>query len=72
MTDLKHLSAHRVEADLVERHPCPRSKAAPGSPFRSRSAAVASAYHTGRFTRVPKLAKEPRVQTPADLGPGQP
>ncbi|WP_326586701.1 recombinase family protein [Streptomyces sp. NBC_01294] len=44
---------------------------APGSPCRSRSGAVASAYHTGRFTKVPKLAKELRVQTPADRGPGQ-
>ncbi|ARF58067.1 recombinase family protein [Streptomyces gilvosporeus] len=60
------------EADLVERHPCPKCKAAPGSPCRSRSGAVASAYHTGRFTKVPKLAKELRVQTPADRGPGQP
>ncbi|WP_457810846.1 zinc finger domain-containing protein [Streptomyces microflavus] len=49
------------EADLVERHPCPKCKAAPGSPCRSRSGAVASAYHTGRFTKVPKLAKELRV-----------
>ncbi|MFC9424719.1 recombinase family protein [Streptomyces sp. NPDC056987] len=60
------------QADLVERHPCPKCKAAPGSPCRSRSGAVASAYHTGRFTKVPMLAKELRVQTPADRGPGQP
>ncbi|MFE0062275.1 recombinase family protein [Streptomyces sp. NPDC059003] len=60
------------EADLVEPHPCPRCRAEPGSPCRSRSGAVASAYHTGRFTKVPKLAKELRVQTPADRGPGQP
>ncbi|MET9387021.1 recombinase family protein [Streptomyces sp. NPDC002928] len=60
------------EADLVERHPCPKCKAAPGSPCRSRSGAVTSAYHTGRFTKVPKLAKELRVPTPANRGPGQP
>ncbi|WP_172387768.1 recombinase family protein [Streptomyces sp. MNP-20] len=60
------------EADLVERHPCPKCKAAPGSPCRSRSGAVASAYHTGRFTKVPKLHKELRVLTPGDRGPGQP
>ncbi|MFE5028244.1 recombinase family protein [Streptomyces sp. NPDC056656] len=60
------------EADLVERHPCPKCKAAPGSPCRSRSGAVASAYHIGRFTKVPKLAKELRVPTPANRGPGQP
>ncbi|MEV0225508.1 recombinase family protein [Streptomyces sp. NPDC050704] len=61
-----------AEADLVERHPCPKCKAAPGSPCRSRSGAVTSAYHTGRFTKVPKLAKELRVPTPANRGPGQP
>ncbi|WP_442759690.1 recombinase family protein [Streptomyces virginiae] len=60
------------EADLVERHPCPKCKAAPGSPCRSRSGAVTSAYHTGRFTKVAKLAKELRVPTPASRGPGQP
>ncbi|WP_445797338.1 zinc finger domain-containing protein [Streptomyces malaysiensis] len=30
------------DADDVERRPCPRCKAAPGSPCRSRSGAVAS------------------------------
>uniref|UniRef100_UPI003F499ABC zinc finger domain-containing protein n=1 Tax=Streptomyces sp. CA-136453 TaxID=3240050 RepID=UPI003F499ABC len=49
------------EADPVERHPCRKCKAAPGSPRRSRSGAVASAYQTGRFTTVPKLNKELRV-----------
>jgi DNA invertase Pin-like site-specific DNA recombinase len=29
-------------------------------------------YHTGRFTKVPRLAKLLRVPTPADRGPGQP
>ena len=60
------------DADDVERHPCPRSRAEPGSPCRSRSGAVAGTYHTGRFTKVPRLAKLLRVPTPADLGPGQP
>src|ERR1019366_7549327 len=50
----------------------PRGGVQPGSPCRSRSGAVAVAYHTGRFTRVPRLAKLLRVQTPADRGPGQP
>ncbi|MEU1185792.1 recombinase family protein [Streptomyces sp. NPDC005820] len=59
------------DADLVERYPCPKCTAAPGSPCRSRSGAVTSAYHTGRFTKVPKLAKELRVPTPASRGPGQ-
>ncbi|WP_425385642.1 zinc finger domain-containing protein [Streptomyces marokkonensis] len=35
-------------------HPCPKCKAAPASPCRSRSDAVTSAYRTGRFTKVPK------------------
>ncbi|QKV90468.1 recombinase family protein [Streptomyces sp. NA02950] len=60
------------DADDVERHPCPRCDVQPGSPCRSRGGAVASAYHTGRFTKVPRLAKLLRVQTPADRGPGQP
>ena len=60
------------DADEVEQHPCPRCKVQPGSPCRSRSGAVASTYHTGRFTKVPRLAKLLRVPTPADRGPGQP
>ncbi|MGW0940169.1 recombinase family protein [Streptomyces sp. NPDC002666] len=42
------------------------------TPCRSRSGSVAGTYHTGRFTKVPRLAKLPRVPTPADRGPGQP
>ncbi|WP_435832008.1 recombinase family protein [Nonomuraea fuscirosea] len=60
------------DADEVERHPCPRCAVAPGSPCRSRSGAVAGTYHTGRFTKIPRLAKLLRVITPADRGPGQP
>ena len=33
---------------------------------------MAGTYHTGRFTKVPRLAKLLRVATPADRGPGQP
>jgi hypothetical protein len=73
MTDSQKSSPEPAsEADHVERHPCPKCKAAPGSLCRSRSGAVTSAYHTGRFTKVPKLAKELRVPTPAGRGPGQP
>ncbi|MGW3499084.1 zinc finger domain-containing protein [Streptomyces sp. NPDC001020] len=60
------------EADDVERHACPKCDAQPGSPCRSRGGAVTSAYHTGRFTKVPRLAKKLRVPTLADRAPGQP
>jgi hypothetical protein len=60
------------DGDDVELHACPRCGVRPGSPCRSRGGAVAGTYHTGRFTRVPRLAKSLRVPTPADRGPGQP
>ncbi|GAA2396194.1 hypothetical protein GCM10010404_62380 [Nonomuraea africana] len=60
------------DADEVERHSCPRCDVEPGSPCRSRSGAVAGTYDTGRFTKVARLAKRLRVQTPADRRPGQP
>ncbi|GAA3708926.1 hypothetical protein GCM10022224_087990 [Nonomuraea antimicrobica] len=63
---------HTRDADEVERHPCPRCAVAAGSPCRSRSGAVAGTYHTGRFTKVLRLAKLLRVITPADRNPGQP
>lgn len=61
-----------TDADVVERHLCPRCTAEPGSPCRSRSDAVAGTSHTGRVTKVPRLAKLLRVPTSADRGPGQP
>lgn len=63
--------ASTTDADEVERHPCPRCRVEPGSPCRSRSGTVAGTYHTGRFGKVPRLAKQLRVPTPADRGPGQ-
>ncbi|MGI5438079.1 recombinase family protein [Streptomyces shenzhenensis] len=62
----------RSDADDVEWQTCPKCDAQPGSPCRSRSGAATSAYHTGRFTKVPRLAKNLRVPTPADRAPGQP
>lgn len=62
----------RSDADGVEQHACPKCDAQPGSPCRSRGGAVASAYHTRRFTMVPRLKKALRVPTPADRGPGRP
>ncbi len=59
------------DAAEVERHPCTRCLVEPGSPCRSRSGAVTGTYHTGRFTKVPRLAKLIRIPTPADRGPGQ-
>ncbi|MGC9499288.1 recombinase family protein [Streptomyces sp. WG7] len=64
--------AERPDADDVEQHACPKYGALPGSPCRSRGSAVASAYHTRRFTIVPRLKKALRVPAPADRGPGRP
>lgn len=64
--------SEQSDADDVEWHACPKCDTQPGSPCRSRSGAVTSAYHTRRFTLVPRLKKALRVPTPADRGPGQP
>ncbi|GAA2470518.1 recombinase family protein [Streptomyces mauvecolor] len=73
MTDPQHPSpTGRSDADDIEQHACPKCDAQPGSPCRSRGGAVASAYHTRRFTQVPRLKKALRVPTPADRSPGKP
>lgn len=60
------------DADEVERQTCPRCAVQPGSPCRTRSGGVAGTYHTARFTKVPRLAKELRVPTPSDRRPWRP
>jgi hypothetical protein len=72
MTDAENSDLDSRDAEEVERHPCPRCQAEPGSPCRSRSGAVAGSYHTGRFTKVARLSKALRILTPADRRPGQP
>ncbi|WP_189746411.1 zinc finger domain-containing protein [Streptomyces nojiriensis] len=59
------------DADDAERHDCPRCGVQPGSPCRSRAGAVAGIYHPGWCKKVARLAKLPRVPTPADRGPGR-
>ncbi|MGW3187857.1 zinc finger domain-containing protein [Streptomyces ardesiacus] len=46
--------ANRSGEDDVEQHTCPKCDAQPGSPCPSRASAVGSAYHTRRFTKVPR------------------
>ncbi|WP_449657255.1 zinc finger domain-containing protein [Streptomyces litchfieldiae] len=73
MTDPQQPSpADRSDADDVEQHACPKCDAQPGSLCRSRGGAVASAYHTRRFTMVPRLKKALRVPTAARAGRGGP
>ncbi|MFJ4126390.1 hypothetical protein ACIP3U_34385 [[Kitasatospora] papulosa] len=64
--------ADRSDSDDVEQHAYPKCDAQPGPPCRSRGGAVASTYHTRRFTKVPRLKKALRVPNPADRGPGRP
>ncbi|MFI5690005.1 recombinase family protein [Streptomyces sp. NPDC051636] len=71
MTDPQEPSTDRSPPTTSNSTP-PKCDAQPGSPCRSLGGAVASAYHTRRFTKVPRLKKALRVPTPADRGPGRP
>ncbi|WP_053687294.1 recombinase family protein [Streptomyces sp. IGB124] len=44
-----------ARAELVEREPCPRCGAPPGSVCRTNSGVVAVDYHTGRYAKIPAL-----------------
>ncbi|WP_435886112.1 zinc finger domain-containing protein [Streptomyces erythrochromogenes] len=57
------------DGDDVEAHACPKCEAQPGSPCRSRGGAVASAYHTRRFTLVPRLKRHCACPPPPTAGP---
>ncbi|WP_428999869.1 zinc finger domain-containing protein [Streptomyces cyaneogriseus] len=65
-------SSKQSDADEVERYACPKCDTRPGSPCRSRSGAVTSAYHTRRFTLVPRLKKALRVPPRPTAGRGSP
>ncbi|MFD6420340.1 recombinase family protein, partial [Streptomyces sp. NPDC060194] len=70
MTDPQQLlPSDRSDADDVEQHAGPQCDAQPGPPRRSCSGAVASTYHTRRFTLVP-WPKALRVPTPDRPRPG--
>lgn len=61
-----------ARAELVEREPCPRCGAAPGSACRANSGVVAVDYHTGRYAKIPGLKSGPAIRIPAARGPGRP
>ncbi|MFJ9079358.1 recombinase family protein [Streptomyces sp. NPDC102278] len=61
-----------ARAELVEREPCPRCGAPPGSPCRTNSGVVAVDYHTGRYGKIPALKSGPAIRIPAARGPDRP
>ncbi|WUQ18334.1 recombinase family protein [Streptomyces sp. NBC_00236] len=61
-----------ARAELVEREPCPRCGAAPGSACRANSGVVAVDYHTGHYAKILGLKSGPAIRIPAARGPGRP
>ncbi|MFD8851859.1 recombinase family protein [Streptomyces sp. NPDC059604] len=57
---------------LAESVPCPMCRVPSGSPCRTQRGKVATTYHTGRFSKVPRLARELAVKVPKMRSPGQP
>ncbi|WP_446697045.1 zinc finger domain-containing protein [Streptomyces yanii] len=57
MTD-PHVPSVSDQSDAadVERRPCPKCDAHPGSPCRSRSGAVATAYHAGASVPASRIS----------------
>ncbi|MEU2674826.1 hypothetical protein ABZ622_39570 [Streptomyces sp. NPDC007164] len=60
-----------ARAELIEREPCPRCGAPPGSVCRANSGVVAVDYHTGRYAKIPMLKSGPAIRIPAARGPGR-
>ncbi|WP_331764349.1 recombinase family protein [Streptomyces sp. NBC_01506] len=60
-----------ARAELIEREPCPRCGAPPGSVCRANSGVVAVDYHTGRYGKIPALKSGPAIRIPAARGPGR-
>lgn len=60
-----------TRADLIEREPCPRCGAPPGSVCRANSGVVAVDHHTGRYGKIPTLKSGPAIRIPAARGPGR-
>ncbi|WP_330346603.1 recombinase family protein (plasmid) [Streptomyces europaeiscabiei] len=58
-------------ATLVERQECPRCSVPPGSPCRTRTGTVATAYHSVRYDTVPVLRSGPPIRVPKDRQPGK-
>ncbi|MFI6986755.1 recombinase family protein [Embleya sp. NPDC050154] len=60
-----------ARAELIERQPCPRCGAPPGSVCRANTGVVAVDYHTGRYGKIPALKSGPAIRIPTARGPGR-